>query len=164
MKKEKLRTWNCARCGKIGEEKEIKKDSVDTFDEEGNPFHLNIVDEDEPKEGAVFDDLFNEWVLPLCNKCAEEGGLIDSKSEEACNLLENGAELEDKQQYDEAIKIYDKVFELDPSYVEAIFQKAHILEQQGKLEEALKCYDVGIEKNPDFNQLRSERRKLLIRK
>jgi tetratricopeptide (TPR) repeat protein len=51
-------------------------------------------------------------------------------------------------EYDDAIKSYDKVIEIEPRNVEAHYSKGHILGQLGKYDEAIRCFDKAIEIEP----------------
>ena len=161
----KLRTWKCAGCGKIGKEKEIKKGTVDTFDEKGNRFDIIILDEDELEEYTrekIFDKTIDEWILPLCNKCFKEFGYEDDdESEKAMEFFEKGCDLEDSNKLDEALKFYNKAIEMSSDCLEAYFQKAYVLEKQGEYTEALKTYDTAITTHPDFTQFQEEKANLL---
>jgi tetratricopeptide (TPR) repeat protein len=55
-----------------------------------------------------------------------------------------------KEEYDEAIKCYDKVLEIDPNDIFALNNKGLALDDLGKHDEAIKCYDKVLEIDPNY--------------
>ncbi|ACV24649.1 tetratricopeptide repeat protein [Methanocaldococcus fervens] len=54
---------------------------------------------------------------------------------------------------DEALKCYNKVIELQPTYTKALLNKARIYEKQGDIEKAIKYYNKAIDgRNKDFSE------------
>jgi len=47
--------------------------------------------------------------------------------------------------YDEAIKFFDKVLEINPNFSEAWYGKAIALEKLGKIPEAIECYNRALD-------------------
>ncbi|MDD4498174.1 MAG: tetratricopeptide repeat protein, partial [Methanosarcinaceae archaeon] len=60
-------------------------------------------------------------------------------------LLKRAKETSD---YDEKIKLYDEVLELDRNFTEAWYQKGFALDRKGKSDEALTCYNEALKIDP----------------
>jgi len=65
-------------------------------------------------------------------------------------LVSKGGALDELNNFDEAIILYDQVLGLDPHSVEALVNKGVTLSKQNKFEEAIEVYSRAIEINPDF--------------
>ncbi|MFQ6062233.1 MAG: tetratricopeptide repeat protein, partial [Methanosarcinales archaeon] len=50
---------------------------------------------------------------------------------------------------EEAIKCYDKVLEIDPESVHALYNKGNALYNIGNYEDAIECYDKALEIDPN---------------
>ena len=101
-----------------------------------------------------------DHILPM-----SEGGLSVSSNlqllERSVNILKGnkidyGIKKDNKvkgdskeEDYDEAIKVYNKTIKMDDTNVEAYLKKGIILQQQGYYETALKCYNKIIELQPN---------------
>lgn len=72
----RLRKWYCYSCGEKGYEVFLDNGALSTFDSDCNVFKLIIVNSENRMEGAIFDELIGEWVLPVCNKCEGNLGYI----------------------------------------------------------------------------------------
>jgi len=55
----------------------------------------------------------------------------------------------DKKDYEQALELYNRVLEIDPTHNKAWKNKATASRCLSKFEESLKAYDVSIEMNPD---------------
>ncbi len=69
----------------------------------------------------------------------------------ACGrLLEKGNDMLFKEKYDEAISLYKRAINLNPSYAEGYSNIASALVRQGKIDEAMIQYKKALEINPNF--------------
>ncbi len=75
-----------------------------------------------------------------------------------------GSPLSDKEEYDEAIKCYDKAIELDPKYSNAYNNKGWTLFKKEEYDEAIKCYDKAIELDPNCSGAYSNKGLALLKK
>lgn len=92
------------------------------------------------------------WINVLCNsidkddkdKCSTSESYVNNQenvSKSSKELLAEGFLYYAKGNYEEAIKCYDKVVELEPENIEAWYEKGNILEQLRHYKEAINCYD-----------------------
>ena len=71
-----------------------------------------------------------------------------SKEPENIEILAEKADyLRYDNQFDEALKIYDKILVINPNYVDAFYQKAQISFDAGNIEESLKFAQTAVEKD-----------------
>jgi tetratricopeptide (TPR) repeat protein len=75
---------------------------------------------------------------------------------EACGVplkpedyLSRGDDFYQSNEYELALKAYDKAIELKPDYAEAWYNRGFLLGELGRYDEALKAYDKAIELKPD---------------
>lgn len=61
-----------------------------------------------------------------------------------------GNALDDQKKYEEAIKCFDKLIELDPNNARVWYYKGVLLYKLGKYEEAIKCFDKTLQINPNY--------------
>jgi tetratricopeptide (TPR) repeat protein len=76
---------------------------------------------------------------------------------EACGVplkpedyLSRGDDFYQSNEYELALKAYDKAIELKPDYASAWYNRGFVLDELGRYEEALKAYDKAIELKPDY--------------
>ena len=67
---------------------------------------------------------------------------------EAGEWFDKGNSLGQSGRFEEAVRYYDKVLEIDPQHDEAWYSKGTILSQLGRFDEAIRCYDRAIEIDP----------------
>jgi tetratricopeptide (TPR) repeat protein len=65
-------------------------------------------------------------------------------------LIEKGNQYFDEQRYEQAIPYYDRVLEIDPNYVEALYNKGAALDSLGKYNEAMQYIDRVLEIDPNY--------------
>ncbi|HJD59285.1 MAG TPA: tetratricopeptide repeat protein [Rickettsia endosymbiont of Omalisus fontisbellaquei] len=82
---------------------------------------------------------------------------INTESNNIEHYYEQANMLSERNDYEEAIELFDKVIELDPNHFEAYYNKGYALEGLGytsgdinKFLEAIKAYDRAIEIKPDY--------------
>ena len=73
-----------------------------------------------------------------------------SYSEEFLNLTKEAIGLSRQYKNDEAIKLYDKAIELNPTVAQAYFNRGTCKSNNIDFEEAIKDYDKAIELNPEY--------------
>ncbi len=80
----------------------------------------------------------------------KDGALVppEMKSSKTKELHSKGFSLDREGRYDEAIRCYDKLLELDPRYAVAWYNKGNSLDALGRDEEAIRCYDKALEVDP----------------
>ncbi len=71
-----------------------------------------------------------------------------------------GRALRNSKKYEEAIKAFDKVIEINPKNSLAWDDKGDLLERLGKYNEAMKVYDKAIEIYPQDPLIRNKKEKL----
>jgi len=69
------------------------------------------------------------------------------------DLIEMGIELEESEQYEEAIIYFDKVLELDPDNVESLNEKGVILLKLDQFEEAISYFDRALILEPQNREI-----------
>ncbi|HJN57701.1 MAG: tetratricopeptide repeat protein [Nitrososphaerales archaeon] len=69
----------------------------------------------------------------------------DSKKD----IFKEGYDLYKLGKFEEAIKCYNKVLDIDPKDIDALNNKGIALGKLGKLDEAIKCYDKASKINPE---------------
>jgi len=74
--------------------------------------------------------------------------MLDLKPNDTGLLYAKGAILAKVEEYEEALKTFDKVICLDPAHIKAWDTKAKTLFKMGRYEEALSCYNKLIELEP----------------
>ncbi|CAD8099858.1 unnamed protein product [Paramecium sonneborni] len=79
-------------------------------------------------------------------------------------LYQRGNYLLEKQKYEQAITLFDRVLEIDPEFVDAYYSKAIVAFEQNKIEEAKKLLDITLEKQPDHIYALNEAGCLMIKK
>lgn len=72
------------------------------------------------------------------------------KNEDKKSLLKNGNKHLEKSEFDKALKSFDKILELDPESVDAIFYKGVIFRKTNKSDDALKCFNNVLELDPKY--------------
>jgi tetratricopeptide (TPR) repeat protein len=80
------------------------------------------------------------------------GGESLAAQSQADAFLEQGNLSLTKQDYDEAIRCYQKALELKPDYAEAWNNMGIAYGSRGNLEEAMRCYKRALEVKPDLNE------------
>ena len=65
-------------------------------------------------------------------------------------LYDKANDFYSQQTYDEAIQYYDKVLAIDPSYVDALNNKAIVLKNLQKYDEAIQYYDKVLAIDPSY--------------
>jgi tetratricopeptide (TPR) repeat protein len=73
-----------------------------------------------------------------------------SYSDEFINLMKEALELSRQYKNEEAIKLYDKAIELNPTVAQAYFNRGACKGNNIDFEEAIKDYDKAIELNPEY--------------
>lgn len=102
----------------------------------------------------------NEMIQKIRNICFEKSAFKEELKIEGVEVKEmelkedieelysKGVDFGSLGNYDEAIKYFDKVLEMEPNHEKALFNKGWAYEDMGKLEKALECYEKLIEINP----------------
>jgi len=65
------------------------------------------------------------------------------------DIFKEGYDLYKLGKFEEAIKCYDEVLNIDPKDIDALNNKGIALGKLGKLDEAIKCYDKASKINPE---------------
>jgi tetratricopeptide (TPR) repeat protein len=75
----------------------------------------------------------------------------------ASEWMDKGIALAEQGKYDEAIQVYDKAIEQDPTFAYPWNGKGLILSFQGKHDEAILALDEAIRRDPDYVQARNHK-------
>jgi antitoxin component YwqK of YwqJK toxin-antitoxin module len=115
------------------------------------------------------DGLWKEWYSTgNLKRQAElkEGQIIGSTKEEEkfYKLLSNGMKMAAEENYQAAIKSYDKAIELNPNYSDVYFHRGTAYLYDFKFDEAIKDYDKAIDLEPLYMEALSNRAFARLRK
>ena len=83
------------------------------------------------------------------------------KRVEIAPLMVKGLDLTNLGDYDDAIKNFDEILEIDPKNADAWSSKGHAFSRLGNYDEARKCFDEALEINPKDAYLINYRSKLI---
>ena len=86
-----------------------------------------------------FDDLPEDASFEMAINYYDDA--LKIKPDHPVLLYRKGGFLCDADNYEEAIKIMDKILKIDSRYVDALFLKSKILSVIGKIEESKECRD-----------------------
>ena len=109
---------------------------------------------------ALEKDPNNEMIQKIRNICYEKSGYFQTeigtekneKQKRIEELYSRGVDQGSLGNYDEAIKYFDQVIELEPTHEKAWFNKGWALEDLSRFEEALDCYDTFIGMDPNNSE------------
>ena len=82
--------------------------------------------------------------------------IIDLNSNDRDGYFIQGLALTALNDHDKAMDCFNKSLEIDPTYIDARYQKAFLLVQKNKLDEAFFEGQIVITQNPDYRDIRTE--------
>jgi tetratricopeptide (TPR) repeat protein len=93
-----------------------------------------------------------EGALPKSMRVEQEGGNDRTLASDILNYFNSGVTFYDQKEFSKAIQAYQKVIELDPTYVEAYNNLGIIYQEIGNFDKALEVYHKAIDINPRYEK------------